>query len=348
MKKIIMNILFAATVFLFASCGEWTDPESLEVKTPSFEEQNPVLYAEYIASLNNYKARPHKITIVTFENTETISGQINLLTSLPDSIDYISLINPDKLHPETIREMDEVRKKGTKVIYDVDFAVLDNEWTAMQIADKEGKLTEEDAVKHFVDRTKEMLSLCDNYGYDGITFSYAGRSHVSLTEPEKVIYTGRQNAFFNTVAAWHESHERKFLAFIGNAQYLFDEAKTLLEMCDYIILATNMAKNADEFSVRAQLAVKSGNVPSDRFIANVQTTQPDDPDQLYGYFGTLDENGNKIRAIFGAAEWVKMSSPDITRAGLLIHNAHYDYYDSSLNYRYIREAIGIMNPSPKN
>lgn len=353
MKRLLKNsfrisALLAASVLLFAACDDWTEPESLELKTPSLEDQNSVLYAEYIKNLNDYKARPHKVTLVTFENTEEITGQVSLLMALPDSIDYISLQNPDKLNPETVREMDEVRKKGTKVVYDVDFAVFDGEWTVLQKADTEGTLTEEDALKFFTDRTNEMLMLCDKHGYDGITFSYKGRSHVSLTEAEKVIYKGRQAAFFDAVSAWHKAHSGKTLSFIGNAQYLFDEYKPLLEDCDYVILMTDMASSAGECSIRAQLAVESGNVPTDRFVAGVQTVRPDDEDQLYGYYDAVDANGNKIRAIFGAAEWVGQFSAPFTRAGLLIHNAQYDYYDSSLAYRYIREAISVMNPSPKN
>ncbi|MCD8072089.1 MAG: glycoside hydrolase family 18, partial [Alistipes sp.] len=149
------------------------------------------------------------------------------------------------------------------------------------------------------------------------------------------------------ISPWRASHTDKAFSYIGNAQYLFDENKPILAECDYIILPTQMEKNATDISIRAMLAIVSGGVPSDRFVAAVQTTRPDDVDGIYGYFGTVDEEGNSLRSIVGGALWAVEPS-DFTRAGLYIYNAHNDYYDNDPVYCNIRRAVEIMNPSPNN
>ena len=50
-------------------------------------------------------------------------------------------------------------------------------------------------------------------------------------------------------------------------------------------------------------------------------------------------------AIEAWAGWVTLPSPGYTRAGLLIEDVQYDYYNPAKVWAKTREAIGIMNPS---
>lgn len=84
LKRSIVAVI--ATMALF-SCSDWTETESLNIKTPTLEEENPALYEAYISSLNEYKKSEHKVTIVKFDNKETDpAGQGERITALPDSI----------------------------------------------------------------------------------------------------------------------------------------------------------------------------------------------------------------------------------------------------------------------
>ena len=47
------------------------------------------------------------------------------------------------------------------------------------------------------------------------------------------------------------------------------------------------------------------------------------------------------------AEWL-LRPEDIGKAGMGIMNVQYDYYNSAMIYRYTKEAIETLNPSPKN
>lgn len=351
MKNTIKNslrisVLAVVSTLTLVACSDWTEPESLKVKTPSIDAG---LYADYLKNLKAYKAGAHQVVFLAYENSAgRPANQSQHLTVLPDSADFILLNNPDGLNPVIASEMVEVREKGTRVVYNVDFPTFETEWVQILKEDTTGELTEEDALAHFTKRTNEMLALCDKWGYDGITITYPGRALVTLPESDKPAYDARQKSFLEPIIAWRAKHRKNALSFVGNPQFLLEDNRAILAECDYIILQTDAAANADELTVKALSAVNATDVPADRIVVGTQTTRPDDEKQIYGYFGSFDENGDAIRSIFGTAQWVAMTSNGFTRAGMLIRNTQYDYFDNTQAYRHIREAIGIMNPSPKN
>lgn len=347
MKKIIrkslrFSMLSAAFALLLTGCSDWTEYESLDLTTPSMDAG---LQADYIRNLKTYKADAHKVVFVSFENPAVgPTRQAERLTVLPDSLDFISLNNPDNLPPAYIDEMNAVRKKGTKVIYSIDFATLETKWAEIQKAD--ASLTEKDALSYISEQTEAMLALHDKYGYDGIVFVYNGRSTIAMTQDELTRYSGRQTAFFDAVSTWRETHGKACFSYKGQAQYLLDANKTILADCDYVILETTSANSAAALTIAANEAIASGNIPSDRFVISVETTRYDDEDMIHGYFNQVDAAGNAVRSIWGGAMWVGEPS-EFTRAGMFILDAQYDYYDNVPVYFHLREAIGIMNPSPK-
>ena len=115
-----------------------------------------------------------------------------------------------------------------------------------------------------------------------------------------------------------------------------------------------MSTNGDDLSVKALLAVQAGEdakelyegtnpVPADRFIACVQLPQPDDKNQVIGYWNTVDSEGNKTLATQGAAWWNVQASTGFERKGMFVMNVQDDYYNNTFSS--IREVISIMNPS---
>ena len=347
-RSIILPSLALLAAVSFTACSDWNEPESLDIKTPSLEEQNPELSAAYLERLRIFKAEDHKILMVAMDNpvgTPAVNRSQNLI-AIPDSADYIILNTPDNLHPTVIAEMDEVRKKAMKVIYKINYTVFDAEWTKIKKADTEGVLTDADELAYFAERTEQMLALCAKFNYDGVIAAYPGRSLVSLPPAQLEEYAARQKNFLEPIAAWREANGSKFFAFEGTPQFLISESKAIFTKCDYIILPTDQVLNVGDMGVVAQMAM-GADVPSDRFIFSVQTAPPGDDEMILGYFGTLDANGNKVRSIGATALWLGVPA-EYTKAGMLINNAHYDYFDvSRFVYRYTREAIGLMNPSPK-
>lgn len=84
----------AATAFV-ASCD--TDVESIDINNPGVDNQNPGLYQDYLSHLRNYKKGPHKVAMGWFDNSDKApNSQGKHIHSVPDSLDYIVLTNPDQ------------------------------------------------------------------------------------------------------------------------------------------------------------------------------------------------------------------------------------------------------------
>lgn len=84
----------------------------------------------------------------------------------------------------------------------------------------------------------------------------------------------------------------------------------------------------------------SASTPTDRFVVAVSTVSMDAADTKTGFY-------DKARAIKEAAYWITEPSADYTRAGIAIYNIQNDYYNADAIYPYVKEAINIMNPSPR-
>lgn len=331
------------------SCEDWTEVESLDIHTPSLEEQNPQLYQDYLKDLNAYKQGEHHLLMVSVENPVVPTKQAERLTALPDSVDYISLNHPENLSPEMTEEIGKVRLKGTKVVYSIPFGVYEEQWLEMKKANPE--LTEEDAQAYLQKCVEEKLALSD--AFDGVIADYDGHSLVSLKGEELERYTARQTNFLNQLKAWKESSKKQLL-FYGNVQYLTPENMAMLSQCEYIVLKTALSPNEGDLSLKALLAVQAGKdaasayegtnpVPTDRFVACVQLPKEDDKDKVIGYWNTRDEQGNKMLAAQGAAWWNVHASADFQRKGVFVMDAQADYYNDT--FASLREVINIMNPS---
>lgn len=378
-KKFLFPI-FAAAAVTFGSCSDWTETESLEINYPSLDKQNPELYRQYLEALINYKAGDHKIMMVSMRGQATAPGlQNEHLTTMPDSVDYICLTDPADLHPMLVGEISEVHRKGTRVVYNIDYNRIELLWK-QKLEEEEaakpeqpeqpetpaepalvqhvngddgeggGELTPEQELElRFLEFCKEQtgiqLAYCDKYGFDGVEIIYTGRALLSMTEDVKAIYAARQEAFVATVGNWYQQHRDKLLFFRGNPQNLVDMA--ILSNCRYIIIPAFTATTGNELSLAVLTAAADG-VPADRFIVGVKTPSITDPTDESGYFAAYEADGKtRIRAVKGAAEWV-MEPASYTKAGIAVADAQNDYFNTTLVYKNIREAIHFMNPAPKN
>lgn len=348
--RTLLLTLCVAGVAFFSSCSDWTDTESLNIKKPTLEDQNSELYAKYIADLNAYKKRDHKVVYVTFNNQKVATSRAHHITVVPDSVDIISLKNPDELSQTDITEMAKVRLKGTNVVYTISYDALEAQYKKeKEDFDKEHGNTppaEGEAAPTFTDfptyaaaYMDKNLALCKKYSYDGLTFSFPGREMLTMSDEEKAEYIANQKLVFGKVAEWKAANQNKFLIFEGWTHFLADFS--LLPMSKYIILPTIFAKSKDALTQQTLLALKSG-VPTNNILVSAQTFSTDPGDTKTGYF----YNGNS--AISESSVWVATDHPSFTKAGLVIHDVQNDYYNPKLIYKYTRSAISVMNPTFKN
>ena len=139
----------------FDKLKEKVGTESLDINYPSLEEQNPELYKQYLQALRDYKAGEHKVVFVSMDNTTSAPAQRNEhLTTMPDSVDIICLMNPDNLHPTLAGEFAKVREKGTRVIYNIDYNAIEKLWEKV-LADEEANKPEEPAAPDTPEATQD-------------------------------------------------------------------------------------------------------------------------------------------------------------------------------------------------
>lgn len=354
MKVNISKVLIPAlvTALSFASCDDWTETESLNIHTPSIEEQNPELYNQYVKSLNAYKASDHQVVIVSVDNVSTAPASRNQhLTNLPDSIDYICLNNTSKVSEANNSEIGEVRKLGTKVLGLVNFDAIESAWktileeeanTEASPKDESGEEPVDNATR-FIEYCKsevaKQITASQALGVDGIMVNFTGFDLNALVEESKIAAeTARQGAFFDAVTGWKTANADKILLFKGLPQNVMN--KDMLSDCKFIIVNGHSAKNQYEMSYLILMALAK-NVPTDRFVMGVTTPYLTNSGALNG------ELGDGSSAIIGAAQWAVSKTPDYTKAGILIDAAEKDYFNINKIYPNIREAINLLSPTVK-
>lgn len=361
MNKIANTISIAAvSAALLVSCSDWTTPQSVEIQHPTAQESNPELYEKYLESLRAYKAGEHQIMIAKFENKNTVpSGRAEHLSCLPDSVDFIILNNADSLSETVCAEMEEVRIKGTSILYNIDFSVIEAEWKAMLEAEEgqepedttqentegeegNGEPSLEEHLAFIGERTDYYISLYAKYGYDGLNVGYKGVSPLSLNQEEKEETTALQEAFFGKIAQWKSENAEAVMMFEGNPENIILRTD-ILDAASYIIIPALDASTFEEFAIKVSLSAVEG-VPSDRFVIGVTTRSVTDATDKNGIFpGVLNES-----AVIAAGQWAATVESEYVIGGVCVANAQNDYFNTTLVFQNIRGAIAIMNPSPIN
>jgi hypothetical protein len=345
-KTIILLIIAAVVV---TACSDWTDPETLPIENPSVEANNPALYQQYLENLRNYKKTDHQLLIGFFNNSDkSFLSRGTHITSVPDKVDIVALMYGDNLVDTELKEIDALRKdKGTKVIYSIDYDAI-----AAQIAvtireaeeAAEAAAGDEEApeiiVPEFLDLlTSELdrqFALLAKYSYDGLCLGYVDLSiqFPTIVDVERI--TQVQDMLFTRLAG--VAANAKLLLFAGAPENVLD--KSLLEQFDYIILKTFAAVDKRGLDVIAATSLRD-EVPADRIMVSAMPLSLDPTDLKTGAFSDAS------CAIVGMAQWLKIPGY-FTKSGLAIYRINDDYYNPETDYKYTREAIEIMNPSPKN
>lgn len=345
-NKLYISLSLIIVGLFFTGCTKWTDTENLEVNDPNISHQNPELYAAYVKNLNDYKASDHKYIYTWFQNEAQIpQGRVNHITSLPDSIDVISLTHPDNLEPFELNDIQEVRQLGTKVVYTIDYESIKTEFRILLEEQEEQSLETRNNSKEdykFLDflreRVNHYITLSDKYQFDGIIIAYQGKSKNHLTEEQIIELNELQETFLYPIKDWASKNKDKFLTFLGLPQNITD--KTIFNECKHIIIDTKHVMSSYGLTQNILMALVEG-VPTDRFIIRSTTPSMNPDDVKTGYF-----NDGSL-AIIQSALWVANPSQHFIKAGLAIDNSQNDYYNPSKTYPTIREAIDFMNPSPK-
>jgi hypothetical protein len=342
-KYMIFPAIFLLMIMTMASCD--TDVKSVDINEPGVKNQDPTLYAQYLANIKAYKAKTHKVTLGWYDNSiKTYSNGSEHINALPDSLDYVVLMYPDSLNDLDLQEIKEIKEqKGMKMLYSIDFAEFETAYekaeSQLKMDQTEGKRLDEKlpAFDTFVrDSVKTALSYCDKYSYDGVIFAFESMYKGHLSGADKAEVAAKEDTFVNLAIEWHLSHTDKELMYEGTPENISDFV--ILDDADYIILPCRSLVSQENLYYFFQTQC-AANVPSSKFIVLCETASYDKNDEKTGYFldGSL--------SIVSAAKAIASTNYNVSAQGLGIYNIQRDFYNTSLRYINVRKAISLMNPT---
>jgi hypothetical protein len=354
--KIINTTVVIVAAILLAACSDRVEQEPLPIEEQHIDSQNPALYQQYLENLRNYKKSYHQIVIGWFDNSnKSFRSRAEHLEAVPDKVDIVALMYGDNLTEAERAEMQAIRvNKGTRVIYTIDYEAFrqsvesrNNEISAQNAAKAEDPeyvliplLVLTDELPTFLDA---QLALLDNYGYDGFSIYYNGKSSAGfISETDRAELQAIQNILTSKINAVINAHQNKVFLFEGTPANILD--KSFLQAFNYIVLRTYSIQSILDLTSSVKSSLVAG-VPADRIVVCAAPFFTDEFDASYGNIIATDNTSQP--AITEIAHWMKI--PDsYTKSGLGIYWINYDYYNPDTDYKYTREAIEIMNPSPKN
>ena len=122
-QNFIFTLLALFSMLSLVSCSDWTETEALDSTVKKPWEQDPALWAEYTATLRAYKQSEHFIVYARMHNSpEKATGEQDFMRCLPDSLDA------DNFSKFDAEDMSVMHEKGTKVLYQIDYAARAEEF----------------------------------------------------------------------------------------------------------------------------------------------------------------------------------------------------------------------------
>ena len=245
MKTITFLILLVASISSTA-CSDWTNTEAVENKVIRPWEDGGDLWENYTAALRAYKQREHFLVIAHFDNAPAIAtGEKDFMRGLPDSLDMVILTNADNFSRYDAEDMATMREKGTKVLYQIDYA---------------GRMEEfSDAAKLGTYLDKVIASVREN-GMDGYSFTgipYEG--DVARTEAAALLVQKLS------------ADEQKTLIFEGDPTFVTEADRAKV---DYFVLNTENTENVTDVKMQVSRALGYLTIPASKLLLAADVSAP--------------------------------------------------------------------------
>ena len=314
-QNFIFTLLALFSMLSLVSCSDWTETEALDSTVKKPWEQDPALWAEYTATLRAYKQSEHFIVYARMHNSpEKATGEQDFMRCLPDSLDIVTLTNADNFSKFDAEDMSVMHEKGTKVLYQIDYAARAEEFADAAALDAYlDKVVVADALDIF---KNELLAHKEELQKTGLFFSFT-------TDPLAADATARIIDRLATART-----DGQLLVFEGNPLSL---AATDRAKMDYVILDTEKLENVLDVRLHALHAVNYAGIEANRLLLTAEINA-----------ALFDEDRTEHAAVDEMSRRVVELGP---YAGLAAYNIAEDYYHSKMNYQTIRQAIQTLNPS---
>lgn len=236
-------ILPLVVLLLGASCSDWTETEAIENTVYKPWEQDPALWADYTAALRAYKQSEHYLSYARLNNSPAqATSEQDFMRCLPDSLDIVTLTNADNFSTYDAEDMAVMREKGTKVLYQVDYAA------------RKAEFADAAALASYLDGV--IASVAAN-GLDGYSFT---------ADPLDAAATASIVATLSAAKA-----DGQLLVFEGNP---LSVAAADREKLDYVVLDTETAANTTEVRLQVLNATGYAGIPANRLLLAAEIDAP--------------------------------------------------------------------------
>lgn len=236
-------ILPLVVLLLGASCSDWTETEAIENTVYKPWEQDPALWADYTAALRAYKQSEHYLSYARLHNSPAqAASEQDFMRCLPDSLDIVTLTNADNFSAYDAEDMAVMREKGTKVLYQVDYAA------------RKAEFADAAALASYLDGV--IASVAAN-GLDGYSFT---------ADPLDAAATATIVATLSAARS-----DGQLLVFEGNPLSVAEADRAKL---DFVVLDTEKAENTTEVQLQVLNATGYAGIPANRLLLAAEIDAP--------------------------------------------------------------------------
>lgn len=236
-------ILPVVVLLLGASCSDWTETENIDNTVLKPWEQDPALWADYTAALRAYKASEHYLSYARLHNSPSpAASEQDFMRCLPDSLDIVTLTNADNFSAYDAEDMAAMREKGTRVLYQVDYAARKAEFSG------------EAALKTYLDG---VIAAVAANGLDGYSFT---------TDPLDAAATATIVATLSAARS-----DGQLLVFEGNPLSVAAADRAKL---DFVVLDTEKAENTTGVQLQVLNATGYAGIPADKLLLAAEIDAP--------------------------------------------------------------------------
>lgn len=236
-------ILPIVVLLLGASCSDWTETENIDNTVLKPWEQDPALWADYTAALRAYKASEHYLSYARLHNSPSpAASEQDFMRCLPDSLDIVTLTNADNFSAYDAEDMAAMHEKGTKVLYQVDYAARKAEFSG------------EAALKTYLDG---VIAAVAANGLDGYSFT---------ADPLDAAATATIVATLSAARS-----DGQLLVFEGNPLSVAEADRAKL---DFVVLDTEKAENTTEVQLLVLNATGYAGIAPEKLLLAAEIDAP--------------------------------------------------------------------------